>query len=71
MIVRSGEKEFLVPLFEKNIKLSLLAVGKIKDKPEIRAWTMYYRHGQESALQTGHFTMPAQIEPPRSKLRGI
>ena len=36
MIVRSGEKEFLAPLFKKNTKSGLLAVGKIKNKPEIR-----------------------------------
>ena len=35
MIVRSCEKEFLAPLFEKNTKSGLLAIGKIKDKPEI------------------------------------
>jgi hypothetical protein len=36
MIGRSGEKEFLAPLFKKNTKSGLLAVGKIKDKPTIQ-----------------------------------
>ena len=35
MIVRSGEKEFLAPLSKKNTKSGLLAIGRIKDKPEI------------------------------------
>jgi len=55
MIVRSGEKEFLAPLFEKNTKSSLLAVGKIKDKPDIRLGQCTTDTGKKAHPKQGTF----------------